>query len=67
VVVDAILATMDAELDALYADTRRDSIPPERLLRASLIRTLFSICSQRQLVNQFSSVAPPKILANSVL
>jgi transposase len=50
VVVDAILATMDAELDALYATTGRDSIPPERLLRASLIQTLFSIRSERQLV-----------------
>jgi transposase len=50
VVVDAILATMDAELDALYAETGRGSIPPERLLRASLIQTLFSIRSERQLV-----------------
>ena len=46
-VVDAILVSMDAELDALYADTGRDSIPPERLLRASLIQTLFSIRSER--------------------
>lgn len=51
VIVDAILATMDSELDALYAPTGRDSIPPERLLRASLIQTLFSIRSERQLVN----------------
>lgn len=51
VVVDAILATMDAEFDVLYADTGRDSIPPERLLRASVIQTLFSIRSERQLVN----------------
>ncbi|MFN3503650.1 MAG: IS5 family transposase [Allorhizobium sp.] len=51
VVVDAILAAMDNELDALYANTGRDSIPPERLLRASLIQTLFSIRSERQLVN----------------
>ncbi len=50
VVVDAMLASMDAELDALYAPTGRDSIPPERLLRASLIQTLFSIRSERQLV-----------------
>ncbi len=49
-VVDAILASMDADLDALYAPTGRDSIPPERLLRASLIQTLFSIRSERQLV-----------------
>lgn len=51
VVVNSILAAMDGELDALYANTGRDSIPPERLLRASLIQTLFSIRSERQLVN----------------
>ena len=51
VVVDTILVSMDRELDALYARTGRDSIPPERLLRASLIQTLFSIRSERQLVN----------------
>lgn len=50
VVVDGILASMYHELDALYADTVRDSIPPERLLRASLIQTLHSIRSERQLV-----------------
>ena len=48
-VVDAILGSMDSELDALYADFGRVSIPPERLLRASLLQTLFSIRSERQL------------------
>ena len=41
---------MDGELDGLYADFGRVSIPPERLLRASLLQTLFSIRSERQLV-----------------
>jgi len=49
-VVDILLTTMDAELDALYAKTGRESIPPERLLRASLIQILFSIRSERQRV-----------------
>ena len=49
-VVDTILAAMHHELDVLYAATGRQSIPPERLLRASLIQTLFSIRSERQLV-----------------
>ena len=49
-VVDAILATLREELDELYASTGRHSIPPERLLRASLIQTLFTIRSERQLV-----------------
>jgi transposase len=42
---------MDEELDAIYATTGRDSIPPERLLRASLIQTLHSIRSERALVD----------------
>ncbi len=49
-VVDILLKTMDAELAALYARTGRESIPPEHLLRASLIQVLFSIRSERQLV-----------------
>jgi transposase len=49
-VVDMLLTTLDAEFDALYARRGRDSIPPERLLRASLLQALFSIRSERQLV-----------------
>jgi transposase len=49
-VVDGLLSTMDTELDALYAKTGRASIPPERLLRASLIQILYSIRSERPLV-----------------
>lgn len=51
-VVDILLKTMNAELAALYARTGCESIPPERLLRASLIQVLFSIGSERQLVQQ---------------
>ena len=50
VIVDGILGAMDAELEGLYSCAGRASIAPERLLRASLIQTLFSIRSERQLV-----------------
>lgn len=36
--VNAALADMSAEFDALYLSTGRDSIPPERLLRALLLQ-----------------------------
>jgi transposase len=49
-VVDLLLVTLNDEFDALYARRGRDSIPPERLLRASLLQVLFSIRSERQLV-----------------
>ncbi len=50
VLVDGILATLYGDFAALYAKTGRPSIPPERLLRASLIQTLYSIRSERQLM-----------------
>ena len=50
ILVDGILGAMHDEFTVLYAGTGRPSIPPERLLRASLIQTLYSIRSERQLV-----------------
>jgi transposase len=50
VVVDDILGAMHTEFEALYASSGRPSVPPERLLRASLIQVLYSIRSERQLV-----------------
>lgn len=51
-VVNDALASMDAEFDRLYAADGRPSIAPERLLRASLIQILFSVRSERQLMEQ---------------
>lgn len=51
-VVNTALATLDADFDRLYADEGRPSIAPERLLRASLVQILFSIRSERQLMEQ---------------
>ncbi len=50
--VDAILLSMSAEFDSRYASTGRPSIPPERLLRALLLQVLYTIRSERQLVEQ---------------
>ena len=51
-VVNDALASLDDEFDRLYVDFGRPSIPPERLIRASLIQILFSIRSERQLMEQ---------------
>ena len=51
-VVDTALASLDADFDRLYAGDGRPSIAPERLLRAALIQILFSIRSERQLMEQ---------------
>jgi len=51
-VVNEALTSLDAAFEALYTDFGRPSIPPERLIRAGLIQILFSIRSERQLMEQ---------------
>ena len=51
-IVNDALASLDAEFDALYTDFGRPSIAPERLIRAGLLQILFSIRSERQLMEQ---------------
>ena len=51
-IVNDVLASLDGEFDTLYADTGRGSIPPERLLRSSLLQAFFSIRSERLLMEQ---------------
>ena len=50
--VDRALGRMDASLEAMYASRGRPSIAPERLLRAQLLMVLYSIRSERQLMEQ---------------
>jgi transposase len=52
--VDGALARMDATLEAMYAETGRPSIAPERLLRAQLLMVLYSIRSEGQLMEQLN-------------
>jgi transposase len=54
VLVDRALQRMDAQLEQLYSRTGRPSIAPERLLRATLLMVLFSIRSERQLMEQLN-------------
>jgi transposase len=44
---DAALAELSPLFDEIYAETGRPSIPPERLLKASLLIALFSVRSER--------------------
>lgn len=50
--VDEALGNLDRLFDAIYADNGRPSIPPERLIRASLLQVFYSIRSERQLMEQ---------------
>jgi transposase len=44
---DAALAALSPTFDGLYAEDGRPSIPPERLLKASLLIALYSVRSER--------------------
>jgi transposase len=49
---DRALQRIGGDLDKLYAPTGRPSIAPERLLRALLLMVLYSVRSERQLMEQ---------------
>ena len=51
-IVDDVLVALDAEFAKLYEGTGRQSIAPERLLRASLLQAFYSVRSERQLMEQ---------------
>jgi transposase len=50
--VNDVLVSLDAEFERLYEGTGRQSIAPERLLRASLLQAFYSVRSERQLMEQ---------------
>ncbi len=50
--VDEALGKLNWLFDSIYSDVGRESIPPERLIRAQLLQVLYSIRSERQLVEQ---------------
>lgn len=50
--VDAALRDMSSRFAEIYGEDGRKSIPPERLLRALLVQLLYSIRSERMLMEQ---------------
>lgn len=52
VMVDAALEDLSPRFSKLYSSTGRPSIPPEKLLRALLLQVLYSIRSERLLIEQ---------------
>jgi len=49
---DEALSSMSERFDAMYAKAGRPSIPPEKLLRAQLIQMLYSVRSERLLMEE---------------
>jgi transposase len=48
--VDPVLVELSPRFQALYSGIGRPSIPPEQLLRALLLQVLYTIRSERQLM-----------------
>ena len=52
VLVDEVLGELSPRFETLYARVGRPSIPPEKLLRAQLLQVLYTVRSERQLMEQ---------------
>src|SRR5258707_1198063 len=52
--VNEVLATLSGRFEELYSHTGRPSIPPEHLLKASLLQAFFTVRSERQLMEQIN-------------
>lgn len=53
--IDSILRDLDETLAKAYSGKGRPSVPPERLLKALLLMALYSIRSERQLVERIDT------------
>lgn len=51
---DEALASLSSHFDTLYASCGRPSIAPEKLMRALLLQALYSVRSERQLMEQLN-------------
>jgi transposase len=52
---DRLLAVLSDRFDAAYSDTGRPGVPPERLFKALLLMALYSVRSERQLVERIDT------------
>src|SRR5215469_6103762 len=53
-IVDVALRNMGPQFEAMYAKVGRPSIAPEKLLRALLLQVLYSVSSERMLMEQLN-------------
>lgn len=49
---DTVLTRLSSRFDRLYSDSGRPSVPPEQLLRALLLQALYTVRSERLLMEQ---------------
>ena len=58
VVVDTVLAGMDASFEAMYAKSGRPSVPPEQLLKASVLMAVSIVTTARLPEGQRDTLLP---------
>src|SRR5215470_20431573 len=54
-IANTALKSLSGEFQKLYSPIGRESIPPERLMRALLLQAFYSIRSERQLVERIDT------------
>ena len=54
ITVDRVLSRLDARFENMYSSIGRPSIPPEKLLRALLLQVLYTVRSERMLMEQLA-------------
>ena len=52
--VEVVLAELDDEFTAMYTSTGRPSVPPEQLLKATVLMAMYSIRSERAFCERFN-------------
>ena len=50
--IDGVLKNLSRSFSRMYSNTGRPSIPPEKLLRALLLQILYTVRSERMLMEQ---------------
>ena len=60
--VDEVLQQLSRRFDAMYAKVGRPSIPPEQRLRAQLVQILYSIRSERLLMEEIDYSMPVSLV-----
>lgn len=53
--VDEVLRSMTAAFEAMYSEHGRPSVPPERILKSKVLQALYSVRSDRQLMDRVTT------------
>ncbi|MAT06282.1 MAG: hypothetical protein CL424_14690 [Acidimicrobiaceae bacterium] len=63
--VDAVLADLDPTVDEMYATSGRRSVPPETLLKATVLMAMYWICSERASCNESTTTCCSVVLEHA--